>query len=99
MQYVVLKNNLKNWGAWDFKAYQLQEHEARTAIDALDKQIPKKLNNLHIGTFSVTGTCPVCNSDIISLNDPPEHGEAETSFCRYCGQRIGWDERTLRGEE
>lgn len=98
MQDVVIKNNLKNWGAWDFKAYQLQEHEAKIIIKALEKQTPQKLNNLHIGTFSVTGTCPVCNSDIISLLDP-EKDEAETSFCRYCGQRIGWDERTLRGEE
>ena len=98
MQDIVLMNNLKNWGSWDFKAYQLQKEEAETAIKALYKQTPQKLNNLHIGRFSVSGRCPVCDNDIISILDP-DKDEAETSFCRYCGQRIGWDERTLKGEE
>lgn len=46
----------------------------KTAIEALEKQIPKKIK-MPMDAFFV---CPVCAARIMSLDE----------FCIHCGQRI-----------
>jgi len=50
-----------------------------TSIEALDKQIPKKLT--HEATKLNKFTCLVC------LNVHEE----QTPYCCYCGQKLEWD--------
>lgn len=60
------------------------------AIKALEKQIPKKVDNLSemymdfriskkikVGAY---GDCPICNNSLCSIAD----------YCNKCGQRLDW---------
>ena len=56
----------------------------RMAINALEKQMPKKLINT---CQYVSGCCPNCKkyiSDWLEYN--------EFMCCPYCGQKLDWDE-------
>lgn len=55
------------------------------AISALEKQIPKKLQNLHrfMGREKCVGTCPACGYVCCS-----DYGD----YCGGCGQAICWTE-------
>ena len=88
-------NNLKGWSAWAYKAYPLQEYEAEIVIRALDKEKPKKLIDEHAGSFTVSGTCPVCKNTFFSAKD----GEDVTSYCRYCGQKLNWSGKDGNNEK
>ena len=39
MRAVDVNSNLKNWPAWDYKDYRLNEKEAKACTDALDNYI------------------------------------------------------------
>lgn len=63
------------------------------AIDALEKRIPKRLNNIHVKRdfyghpFLITGDCPTCGASGINTST--------TNYCYCCGQRVdgsGWEE-------
>lgn len=79
------------------KFYEKVEHPSdevfeivcRVAIDALQKQIPKKVlnrkefKNLSGKVYTIRGDCPVCYFEgILSPN---------TCYCPDCGQRLSWD--------
>ena len=49
------------------------------AIEALEKQIPKKPNG---------DRCPVCNANILNWVDEGDDFE----YCPDCGQKIDWSE-------
>lgn len=51
-----------------------------TAIQALEKQIPKKIVNYN--KISAAGNCPACMKFIDSCDE----------YCRYCGQALKEDE-------
>ena len=55
------------------------------AVKALEKQIPKKLQNLHRfkGREKCIGTCPTCGYACYSDYD---------DYCGGCGQAIDWTE-------
>lgn len=63
---------------------------AKTAISALEKQIPKKPNihgnreGRYINTISYT--CPVCNKHI-----------GRDVYCKHCGQRLDWSKADKKG--
>lgn len=58
------------------------------AVSALEKQIPKKLQNLHRfrGREKCVGTCPTCGYACCS-----DYGD----YCGGCGQAIDWTEVEL----
>ena len=61
------------------------------AIQALEKQIPKKPINT---CQYVSGCCPNCKkyiSDWLEYN--------EFMCCPYCGQKLGWSEECLTDKE
>lgn len=64
-----------------------QQTAYETAIAALEKQIPRKVNNRSVDmTFpaSVHGDCPCCGSkNLLS---------ADTNYCNACGQALDWTE-------
>ena len=55
------------------------------AVKAMEKQIPKKLQNLHgfRGREKCVGTCPTCGYACCS-----DYGD----YCGGCGQAIDWTE-------
>lgn len=59
------------------------------AIPALEKQIPKKVNNLEIFSDigacvpkTKSGNCPICNNFMIG----------EVAHCKECGQALDWSD-------
>lgn len=62
--------------------------EARQeAIKALEKQIPKKLNNIKSildfsgNYYTSRGNCPCCGAEGLFRS---------MSYCSYCGQKLDW---------
>ena len=55
------------------------------AVEAMEKQIPKKLQNIHRfrGREKCVGACPVCGYVFCS-----DYGD----YCGGCGQAIDWME-------
>lgn len=74
-----LKNIIEYW------AYKPSEvFAAKTAISALEKQMPKRVQDKTIVyTSSLEGTCGACGYDDIST----VYGHR---YCPYCGQRLDW---------
>lgn len=62
---------------WDYPMNYSVAFE--TAIEALEKQIPKKPKN------SDRMVCPVCNSKA-------NYGHPYTDYCCHCGQKTDWRE-------
>jgi hypothetical protein len=59
-----------------------ERSSVNTAIDALEKQIPKKSTEYVDYEFSVVWTCPTCWRVHIT--------EWKTKYCSDCGQAIDW---------
>lgn len=60
-----------------------------TAISALEKQTPKKVNNLEVFSDigacipkTKSGNCPVCNNFMIGNH----------TYCNDCGQALDWSD-------
>ena len=52
------------------------------AIEALDKQIPKKpIEKFALSDDIGAGLCPFCNEGV----------NEEMNFCSYCGQALDWE--------
>ena len=64
--------------------------EIRMSIQALEKQIPKKVQLRHIRKFDGfdDGECPTC------CNSVSRDCDGTDNFCTDCGQKLDW-----RGEE
>lgn len=58
----------------------------RLAIEALEKQIPKKPLHLHKNYY-----CPICKEDGWMLWDDADPNDFD-KFCCKCGQSINWIE-------
>lgn len=80
--------NLKDYQAFDIKAYQLQQNEALECIQALEKQITKKPIIEAEGEKTVSGVCPGCGKHLVYI----KHGlnPRMKSYCNNCGQHIDW---------
>ncbi len=62
------------------------------AIDALEKQIPKKIV-YHKQSYGTPYRCPECEADQIAIDffnsDGTEPSE-KYSWCWHCGQKLDW---------
>ena len=54
---------------------------AKLSIEALEKQIPKKVKNIIKRPNGLYGNCPDCNHALLKEN-----------YCPRCGQAIDWSE-------
>lgn len=71
--------------------HTLEEQTIYTAIRAIQKQIPKKINNRSViknFPISVHGDCPTCGSKNLS--------SADTDYCNACGQKLDWTDDNLK---
>lgn len=68
----------------------LKEETLLLAKSALEKQIPKKVNNRALITLTfpayLRGDCPACGSKSLS--------SADTNYCNACGQKLDFGEIT-----
>lgn len=62
---------------------------ARTAIEALEKQLPKKVE-----IWNGQATCPNCKKLYGNMVDIKQLHPASWDFeyCKHCGQRLDWSE-------
>lgn len=70
-----------------FKPYNdkvTRDQVLMAAMDALEKQIPKKA----VGEHYAHMRCPSCNHRIPSGGGSSSH--RRDNWCNYCGQKIDW---------
>lgn len=69
------------------------------AINALEKQIPKKPNKAIDRSWGIeneVNVCPVCDCYLtsvhfISIDENEVKGTDKVSYCETCGQKIDWN--------
>lgn len=73
--------------------YQVNNLVIKTAILALEKQIPKKpiVDPTNLCEFQ-NFRCPKCNKKIISRVDGEWVAGSLQGYCDDCGQRLDWSE-------
>lgn len=72
---------------YDSQIFLCKSSEAhKMAIDALEKQVPKKA----IGEHYAHMRCPSCNHRIPS--GAGSSSRRRDNWCNYCGQKIDWEE-------
>ena len=65
----------------------------KTAIEALEKQIPKKIT--HEATLQRCATCPTCKNVLDEFIEfIPGQPKIRVTFahCHFCGQALDWSE-------
>lgn len=68
---------------------------ARTCVSALEKQIPKKPEFLHmLGTWTYKAKCPVCGAAFTAYIKDGENPK----YCSNCGQAFDWKEESEESE-
>lgn len=79
----------------DFKFTEDDYKANEMAIQALEKQIPKKPETVKADFLNCTCRCPVCNSRNIVGYDT-EYSEYDAndvfSYCSDCGQKLDWSD-------
>ena len=76
---------------WEYPLDYLVAFE--TAIEALEKQIPKKIT--HEATLQRCATCPTCKNVLDEFIDfIPEQPKIRVTFthCHFCGQALDWSD-------
>lgn len=71
--------------------YTMAADNARTAIEALKKQLPEKVR-LKQQRFSQACKCPNCGNTMIFKDETSYFCGARHKFCPDCGQRLDWSE-------
>mgnify|MGYP000817383156 CR=1 FL=1 len=61
--------------------------ERRTAIEALEKQLPKKVEN-----WNGQASCPRCKRLFGNMVDIEMFCYWDSDCCNHCGQRLDWSE-------
>lgn len=59
----------------------------RTAIEALEKQLPKKVEN-----WNGQASCPRCKRLFGNMEDVKMFRDWDSDCCNHCGQRLDWSE-------
>ena len=68
--------------------YERRKLYAKLAIEALEKQIPKK--GIMIGdNYSSILSCPNCRKPIVNVWNIAKY---EPNYCHYCGQSLDWSD-------
>ena len=74
-------NTVTNWLAEDlyYEPPYFVEEEIKVIKTALEKQIPRKINNYKKQPNARYGDCPICGRRVIKEN-----------YCPRCGQALDW---------
>lgn len=63
------------------------EEPCKTAIEALEKQLPKKVEN-----WNGQASCPRCKRLFGNMADIEMFCYWDSDCCNHCGQRLDWSE-------
>lgn len=63
------------------------EEPCKTAIEALEKQLPKKVEN-----WNGQASCPRCKRLFGNMADIEMFRYWDSDCCNHCGQRLDWSE-------
>ncbi len=85
---------VRSRGAYtDHATWQTNNEVAKLAIEALEKQIPKKPIARDAGSYcddiSVAFDCPVCGC---TVGDEYDVDDPMNKYCFACGQAIDWED-------
>lgn len=61
------------------------EEPCKTAIEALEKQLPMKPEEVVGAIYATSYECKNCGSEIEPL-------DTHADYCKWCGQRLDWSE-------
>lgn len=63
-----------------------------TAINALQKQIPKRPKIKKEGFKSISYDCPICGNYLVSKIDGELVAGQKYNYCHKCGQALEWSD-------
>lgn len=66
-----------------------ENHCRKLAIEALEKQIPKKPLKQECDFFDFNLVCPECKNRIVNVWNKREY---KPNYCHYCGQALDWSD-------
>lgn len=65
------------------------KYAKQTAIEALEKQIPKELKATKVGQFGLVLLCPSCENEMAMIyNSVWQKGRYKQKYCDNCGQAL-----------
>ena len=83
----------KSMGCNDIRAlYNIPLKNMELIINALEKQIPKKIIHFQYDDGRINYGCPICKRKIISKIDDKWCAGDFQNFCDSCGQKIDWSD-------
>ena len=65
------------------------KYAKQIAIEALEKQIPKKPLKQECDFFDFNLVCPECKNRILNVWNKREY---KPNYCHYCGQALDWSD-------
>ena len=82
---------------WDVNSKCPNANALDLAIEALQKQIPKKPNKAIDRSWGIekeVSVCPVCDCYLTMIHfiEIGEGKSIKTSYCETCGQKIDWSD-------
>lgn len=87
MTYEEVRNNFIQYLAENTYSNMCSTEEMKIVIEALEKQIPKKVIKPCKGTYK----CPTCENYIyVTDDDMYVYGIEPPKYCDECGQVIDW---------
>lgn len=84
-----VKNNFVQNLAENAYINMCSAEEMKIAIEALEKQIPKKPLKQECDFFDFNLVCPECKNYIVNVWNKREY---KPNYCHYCGQALDWSE-------
>lgn len=84
-----VKNNFVQNLAENAYINMCSAEEMKIAIEALEKQIPKKPLKQECDFFDFNLVCPECKNRIVNVWNKREY---KPNYCHYCGQALDWSE-------
>lgn len=84
-----VKNNFVQNLAENAYINMCSAEEMKIAIEALEKQIPKKPLKQEFYFLDFRLVCPECKKSIVNVWNKAEY---KPNYCHYCGQALDWSE-------
>jgi hypothetical protein len=66
---------------WPQSNYSMLREALKMAKEAIEKQIPSKVQNIKTTPNNTFASCPSCGLSVIKVN-----------YCQRCGQKFDWGE-------
>ena len=83
--------NDPHWEGGERREHSEWVEQLEIAINALEKQIPKKVT--HEATLYKCCTCPNCKNVVDEFTEfMGNRCRVTSTYCKYCGQALDWED-------